>query len=170
MKLALIVKRDCETCQLISPLVHQVQAANEMLVYSQDDPQFPSDAEVIDDQGLEYSWRLRINTVPTLILFDETGKETKRLVGWDKAAWEELTRLNFHREMPAFRPGCGSMTQDPGMPEKLLARFDLDRLSARQISLGAQEDDAEACFDRGWSDGLPVIPPTQERVLSPATW
>src|SRR5262249_59024546 len=34
----------------------------------------------------------------------------------------------------------------------------------RRIDLGAQEDDVEAVFERGWSDGLPVVPPTAERV------
>jgi hypothetical protein len=28
-----------------------------------------------------------------------------------------------------------------------------------------EEDDVEACYDRGWSDGLPVVPPTAERVM-----
>ena len=166
MKLALIVKKDCETCRLISPLVQELQVAKEMLVYSQDDPKFPSDASVIDDTGLEYSWRWRIEVVPTLILFDESGEERQRLVGWDKAAWERLIGMDFRREMPAFRPGCGSMTQDLGMPERLAARFDTDKLSAREVSIGNQEDHIEACFDRGWSDGLPVVPPTKERVLS----
>jgi hypothetical protein len=27
------------------------------------------------------------------------------------------------------------------------------------------EDEAEACYERGWSDGLPVISPTEERVV-----
>ena len=67
--------------------------------------------------------------------------------------------------MPNFRPGCGSRTQDPGMPEKLSAKFDVHSVLAREISLGEDEDEMEACFDRGWSDGLPVIPPTRERVL-----
>ena len=29
---------------------------------------------------------------------------------------------------------------------------------------GSEEDIQEALFDRGWSDGLPVVPPTPERV------
>ena len=32
-------------------------------------------------------------------------------------------------------------------------------LRARPIEIGAMEDEIEACFDRGWSDGLPVVPP-----------
>ena len=165
MKLALFVKKECETCQLISPLVPMLQADHEMPVYSQDDPDFPAAAMVTDDGSLQQSWQCRIETVPTLIQFDTDGEEVTRLEGWDKSAWEKLIGTNFSDEMPAFRPGCGSMTQDPGMPEKLAAKFDAGRLAAREISVGTQEDELEACFDRGWSDGLPVVPPTQERVL-----
>src|SRR5262249_45212539 len=34
----------------------------------------------------------------------------------------------------------------------------------RRVELGPEEDDAEAMFARGWTDGLPVVPPTPERV------
>lgn len=37
-------------------------------------------------------------------------------------------------------------------------------LRSRMVDLGAAEDDAEAMFERGWTDGLPVVPPTPERV------
>ncbi|GIT46704.1 MAG: hypothetical protein Ct9H300mP12_12890 [Acidimicrobiales bacterium] len=30
--------------------------------------------------------------------------------------------------------------------------------------MGPLEDDVEAMFDRGWTDGLPVVPPTEARV------
>lgn len=39
-----------------------------------------------------------------------------------------------------------------------------DDLAARRIELGAAEDEAEAMFERGWTDGLPVVAPTPERV------
>ncbi len=38
-------------------------------------------------------------------------------------------------------------------------------MTARRITLGSGEDEIEAMFDRGWSDGLPLVPPTEERVL-----
>ena len=86
-----MLKRDCDTCQLVGPLVNGLQAINELEVYSQDDPFFPADAEVIDDSDLEQSWRWRIETVPTLIVFDDSGTESRRLVGWDKTEWEDVT-------------------------------------------------------------------------------
>ena len=51
------------------------------------------------------------------------------------------------------------------MAEKLAAKFDSQKLKARRIQLADAEDDMEACFDRGWSDGLPVVPPTPVRVM-----
>ena len=66
--------------------------------------------------------------------------------------------------LAAFRPGCGSLTLDPAHEPRLRARHEGDRSGARRIELAQLEDDIEACFDRGWSDGLPVVPPTPERV------
>lgn len=37
--------------------------------------------------------------------------------------------------------------------------------SARRVELASQEDEVETCYDRGWTDGLPVVPPTEARVL-----
>ncbi len=44
-------------------------------------------------------------------------------------------------------------------------RFGKAKFGSRTIELGDSEDPDEACFERGWSDGLPVVPPTRERVL-----
>lgn len=38
-------------------------------------------------------------------------------------------------------------------------------LAARKIEHSENADPVEVCFERGWSDGLPVTPPTDERVL-----
>jgi hypothetical protein len=38
-------------------------------------------------------------------------------------------------------------------------------LAARKIEFGENDDPAELCYERGWTDGLPVTPPTDERVL-----
>ena len=36
--------------------------------------------------------------------------------------------------------------------------------AGRRVELAALEDHWEAMWDRGWSDGLPVVPPTEDRV------
>ena len=52
----------------------------------------------------------------------------------------------------------------PHPVDGLRARYSGDRLRARRVELAALEDEYEAMFDRGWSDGLPLVPPTPERV------
>ena len=43
MRFALVLKKACDTCQLVGPLVKGLQARNELVVYSQDDPFFGSE-------------------------------------------------------------------------------------------------------------------------------
>ena len=163
-QLVAVVKEECETCQLVTPALARLQEAQGLVIYSQDNPAFPAGLKVNDDRELAYSWRQRIETVPTLII--GKGKGEQRLEGWAKQEWEAATGETFGKELPAFRPGCGSMTQEPGMPGKLAARYDRDKLKARTVSLAKDEDAVESCFDRGWTDGLPVVPPTETRVMN----
>ncbi len=163
----LILKRDCPTCAMLEPVVAAMQDAGLALdIYSQDDPEFPeSAASVIDDRNLEKSWREDIETVPTLIRRNEHG-DTERTEGWVQDDWRRLTELeHLGADLPAFRPGCGSLSVGPGMAETLALRFGEIQLKARKLEIGEQEDELEACFERGWSDGLPVVPPTEIRVV-----
>jgi hypothetical protein len=50
--------------------------------------------------------------------------------------------------------------------ERLEAKHRGATLRARKIEIGENDDAMETCFERGWSDGLPVTPPTDARVLS----
>ena len=85
--------------------------------------------------------------------------------GWLRPEWQRITEVDgLGGELPEYRAGCGSRSVDPGMPEKLAARFAGERLKSRRIEIGSGEDDIEAGYDRGWSDGFPVVPPTAERV------
>ena len=162
-----VVKRDCATCQLIEPALRALNEGQSLLLYSQDDPTFPRGiAAVRDDTELELSYHLDIETVPTLLKL-EAGEEIQRLVGWARDDWRQLTGLPTLGEgLPAFSPGCGSLSVDAGMPEKLAYKFGDTLLQARRIEIAAQQDAHELAFERGWSDGLPVVPPTEERVLN----
>ena len=163
--LVCFVKADCPTCQMVQPVLQQLRAAVRLTVLTQDDLSFPAGVEPVDDTSLELSYHHGIEIVPTLMKV-ESGKAVERLEGWDRAAWERLTGLSDLGDgLPGFRPGCGSRTLDPGMPETLALRYDGSRMRSRRISLGTMEDEIEATFARGWSDGLPVVPPTPERVL-----
>jgi len=157
------VKEECATCELVQPVLKQLESELNLTVYSQDNPDFPAGLKVNDDTDLAISYRHRIETVPTLIRISSDDEE--RTEGWDREAWELMTGLSLEKSLPAFRPGCGSMTVEPGMPEKLAIRFGQSELQARHLELAEQEDEIEACFERGWSDGLPLVPPTPLRVV-----
>lgn len=161
----LVVKKDCETCQLIQPAIAEIQGSRALRVISQDDPQFPAGAaDVIDDRELEQSYRLNIETAPTLIRCAD-GVEQERLVGWLREDWRRLTDMpSLGADLPEYSPGCGSRTVEPGMSEKLAYKFGDTVLQARRIEVAALEDVHEFMFERGWSDGLPLAPPTEERV------
>jgi len=165
MPLVAVVKRDCETCCLVEPVLGQIRARQPLTLYSQDDPSFPESlGGANDDTALDASWKLGIDTVPTLIRFDG-DREVARIVGWDRVEWEKVAQLQgLGADLPPFRPGCGSKTQDPGMPERLALRHGDLKLASRRIEVADPEDAFEVAYDRGWSDGLPVVPPTPLRV------
>jgi hypothetical protein len=169
---ALVVKKDCPTCTLIEPVIRSLAeySALTLKVYVQDDPSFPENLDgVIDDSSLEYSYQREIEVVPTLIRLSDASdphSEESRIYGWDKAQWQSFTGIaGLGNELIDFKPGCGSKTQDPGMSEVLALRFGNHKLHARSVELAQAEDIMEACYDRGWTDGLPVVPPTPLRVM-----
>jgi len=162
-----VVKHDCPTCELVQPVLRKMEDSGTPLqVFSQDDPSFPEGlATVVDDRDLEQSFRLEIESVPTLIR-RENGQEVERTVGWHRSEWWELTGIaGLGEELPELQPGCGSLSVEPGMAERLQVRFGEVPFQSRQIPLSENEDPIEVAYDRGWSDGFPVVPPTDERIL-----
>jgi len=165
MQLVAVVKRDCETCVLVAPLLAALGQLSTLKVYSQDDPTFPESAGgAYDDTELEHSYHLGITTVPTLIRY-ENNVEIARTEGWDRAEWQHITEIDFlGKDLPGFKPGCGSLSQYPGMIEKLALRYGDINFQSRSIEVTADDDPIEVTYDRGWSDGLPVVPPTDLRI------
>ena len=161
-----VVKQDCATCRLIEPVLAQLEKQRRLRVHSQDSPDFPAAVSaVIDERALELSYRWDIEVVPTLIQL-RSGLEVARLVGWQRDDWRRLTGLAaLGADLPAFSPGCGSKSLEPGIPEKLAYQYGDTPLQARRIEVAELEDEHELAYERGWSDGLPVIPPTEARVL-----
>lgn len=155
--LVAVVKHDCPTCVLVEPVLRGLGAA----VWCQDDADWADG----DDTDLELSYRLGIETVPTLLRVQD-GRETGRVVGWSREQWEQLTGVTgLGPGLPDHRPGCGSLSVDPFRTDELEARYGGSGLRSRRVEIAAAEDEHEALFDRGWTDGLPVVPPTVERVL-----
>ncbi|MEZ5851289.1 MAG: thioredoxin [Hyphomicrobiaceae bacterium] len=162
--LVVVVKRDCPTCEMVEPVLRVLAAGGAMIV-TQDDPAFPSGAgAVVHDSDLKLSWDLDIETVPTVVRLSG-GQEQARAIGWHREDWEQVTGLSgLGGQLPLQRPGCGSLTTDPNIADELALRFGNFRFKARNVEIGAYEDEHEAAFERDWSDGLPVVPPTPVRV------
>jgi peroxiredoxin len=97
------------------------------------------------DAPYELSRAYGVEAVPTAVLLDGRGRVAGRVVGWDRAAFERLLARPLPDLGPAVKPGCGSRLLEPPAPEGGL-------------------DELEDMFERGFTDGLPVIPPTPERV------
>jgi hypothetical protein len=162
--LVAVVKRDCPTCTLVVPVLRDLASRGALRVYSQDDPAFPEGVAADDDTSLDVSFALEIDTVPTL-LWLEGGTITKRTEGWSRERWEALTGLtDLGVDLPDFRPGCGSRTHDPEIADARVVAAMAPRIRSRRLDLGESEDEQEAMFARGWTDGLPVVAPTVERV------
>ena len=165
---ALVVKQDCGTCRRIEPALRELgkHFGGALKIHVQDNPEFLGDLDnTVTDTDLAYSFHHDIEVVPTLIRFKD-GQETGRTTGWERQAWQTLTGLaQLGADLPAFQPGCGSMTRDPGVAEQLALKFGAAKLQARQLDIDEAEDVMEACYERGWTDGLPVVPPTPLRVM-----
>ncbi|HZO82845.1 MAG TPA: redoxin domain-containing protein [Candidatus Binataceae bacterium] len=181
------VKEDCPTCNLTMPLLEAVwRSFGEAIDVAAIGQDVQGNAALIerhgltlpmlDDSALRVSYAYNIEIVPTVVLADATGAELLRFEGFDKFDWQNLCarlarmagggapRIDWGA-YPAARPGCGSKSVEPAIAERLAAEASGSPLRARQIELGAAEDPFEFMFERGLSDGLPVIPPTPERVM-----
>ena len=103
---------------------------------------------------------LGAGTVPTFALVDG-GWLLEVLEGWDHALVRGLVeqaggRLATDGGLPDTKPGCQS-------------RHTLDaevraRLEDEDAALGTDGGRVEDLWELGWHDGLPVVPPTPERV------
>ena len=69
--LVAVVKKECPTCTLVGPLLESLGAH----VISED-----------DDAGLETSYGLGVETVPTLLRVED-GVEKDRTFGWSRGGW-----------------------------------------------------------------------------------
>ena len=163
--LVAIVKRECATCVMVVPVLERLAAGGNLTIYTQDDPAFPAGLAPVHDADLSVSWHHDIETVPTLVRVVD-GVDLERTVGWSRDAWRALTAIDdLGEELPPMRPGCGSKSVDPDLVDALRARFSGSLLHARRIEIADAEDEVEAMFDRGWTDGLPVVAPSEARVL-----
>jgi peroxiredoxin len=109
----------------------------------------------------EVSRAYELQSVPTTVLVDPEGRAAARVVGWHTEGLNQLLARACQRvdapavqvtgEPPRFKPGCA-------------AKSTYDEATLRRLDGSGSGDEVEWMFDRGWTDGLPVIPPTAERV------
>ena len=92
----------------------------------------------------EVSRAFGVETVPTAIRIDGEGAVVGSVVGWDADGYSSLLETALPVGEPRRKPGCGA------------------RWTYEPVSGGL--DELDDMFERGWTDGLPVIPPTPERV------
>ena len=103
---------------------------------------FPIVAQSAD---LVASRAFQVETVPTAVRVDGLGRVQDTVVGWDHGAYERLLGTSLPAEEPVRKPGCASRT-------------------VHDWTDGGGLDEIEDMFERGWTDGLPVVPPTPGRV------
>jgi peroxiredoxin len=181
------VKEDCPTCGLTMPLIEAAHrafgAAIDVWAIGQDAEgnaklveRYALTVPMLDDSALKVSFDYGLDTVPTIILADVNGHELRRFIGFGRDDWREMFAELARQSgvapppidwnsYPESRPGCGSKSVEPGIAERLEAEARGDKMTARRIELGDAEDVFEFMFERGLTDGLPVVPPTPERVM-----
>ncbi len=179
MELLVLVKHDCDVCDQVLPVLDSARASGGAIrIVSQssaedtaaqaDRLQLSMPAEL--DPELELSSALDPDAVPAIVLIDR-GQERDRVEGLDRQRLRDLAgQADIELELdglPERRPGCASITRDPIVAARLAAQKarKAGRLKARELEIGGLEDPIEALFDRGYSDGLPLVPPTPERVV-----
>jgi hypothetical protein len=179
VELVALVKHDCPVCDQVLPVLDRARAQGAAVrIVSQSGAQETAgqasrlklEAVPELDRELELSAQFDPDAVPTVVLLDG-GDERGRVEGLDRSRLTELAELaGVTLELdglPERRPGCASVTREPQVAATLAARAarKSGRLRARELEIGELEDPIESLFDRGFSDGLPLVPPTLERVV-----
>jgi hypothetical protein len=114
-----------------------------------------------EDPPYETSRAYGLISVPTAVLVGPGREIEATVTGWDQPALADLivkasallgARLTVPEATgPLHKPGCSS-------------RAAIDPALAAAMAGTPGADELEEMFERGWTDGLPVIPPTPERV------
>jgi hypothetical protein len=179
VELLVLVKHDCPVCDQVLPALDSARAgggAIRILSQSSADETAAQAARLHLklvpelDRDLELSARFDPDAVPAVVLLDG-GVEQARTEGLDRPRLEALaTEAGITLAvdgLPARRPGCASITRDPVVASRLAAQRARKegRIQARELQIGELEDPIEALFDRGYTDGLPLVPPTPARVV-----
>ncbi len=185
-----IVKEDCPTCGIVMPLLEafhksygeqiDVQVVGQTAGRQRGADRSPSsDVRGARRFAVEGVVRIRHRHGAVGIRRGcDRATNSSALQGFDRTEWQQLdaalaelagasaarARIDW-AALPAWRPGCGSLSVDPRYADRLRAEAENSPLRARKIEIAPQDDEFEFMFDQGFTDGLPVVPPTPERVI-----
>lgn len=165
-----VVEHDCPTSQ--GALRALADAGGRVVVLSQGRPEAARRLVaqtrtrhlevVVEVAPYRVSAALGAGTVPTFVLVED-GDLVEVREGWQQSAVAALVaraggELVSCGGLGEFKPGCQSRhTFDEDMQR---------RLEDEDARLGGDEGSVEDLWELGWHDGLPVVPPTAERVAA----
>lgn len=175
--LIVFVEHDCPTSRLtlerLEPLTTPLADAGVRLAAVHQDPTAVA-SRTMSDCGATYAAlseappfataaSFGVRTVPTAFLVAADRTIVDSTEGWSRDDYERIARgalaaagscatVTVSTEPPLVKPGCGAKNM---LPPELQAAADAGV---------AAFDELEDMFERGWSDGLPVVPPTRARV------
>ena len=167
--LLVVVEPDCPTCAIALRRLGEVDAP--VVVICEDEADGAArlarrcgfaGTVLAQPAPFETSRAFAVETVPTAILLGPDGAEQDRVVGWQRSGFQRLleraatasarTAPALSDATPTEKPGCASRST-----------YDAAMLAALAGD-AAGSDALEEMWERGWTDGLPVVPPTPERV------
>ena len=184
-------RHDCATCDLTAPLVerlHGTLAAEGLRVVGVSQEASAETTSFVDRHGLSFALALDteldvsadygFEAVPALVLASAGRQVLFSFEGFVKRDLLELTRRaaaacgaatpetgQDEDQLPEHRPGCGSKVHDPDVARRMAVRRGAATLGARRVRVPSGDDPFEFMAAQGLDDGLPVVPPTEERVL-----
>jgi peroxiredoxin len=173
--LVIFVSEECPTCALalrrLGPIVAPLGEAGVGLAVIFEDPleiaaRVARDARftgtvLAEPAPYETSRAYALESLPTTFLVDRDGSVAGTVVGWDAGALSALVGQacgavgapapEITDEPPSMKPGCA-------------AKSTYDEAMLALIESAGAGDEMEDMFERGWTDGLPVVPPTRARI------
>jgi peroxiredoxin len=173
--LLIFAAEECPTCALalrrLGPIVGPLRDAGVGIAVVFEDPldvaaRVARDARfkgtvLAEPAPYDTSRAYGLESLPTTVLLDRDASVAETVVGWDAAALSALVARacdpvgaaapGITDEPPRTKPGCAAKST---YDEEMLALVE---------SAGAA-DEMDDMFERGWTDGLPVVPPTRSRV------